>query len=261
MKFLVSLTNLLSNSFLLGTGFGVPVYLHMTWIICFCLFTFLSPTLGLFWISAFSIVLAHEFGHVVAGKYFGCTVLDITLSPIGGAARMTIPEKPHQELVMALAGPFVNFVLIPPLMWVAETNSFFAAVNICNLTILIFNLIPAFPMDGGRVLRALLSRWSGNHLLATKLAVRVGQIFCVGFVIYGAFTANPGIVIIGFLMMITGKKELAQVETIAFIDEVIRTREEHVEAADAFFVEVRKYPELAEIVKNRLEIFEARAEQ
>jgi Zn-dependent protease len=130
-----------------------------------------------FIIVLFACVLLHEFGHIVAGRRYGIRTPDVTLWPIGGIASMErMPEKPSQEIVVALAGPAVNaviaFVLIVALglrfdleqMTPIEMiqSSFVAQIAVANIVLLVFNLIPAFPMDGGRVLRAVLAMKLGN---------------------------------------------------------------------------------------------------
>jgi stage IV sporulation protein FB len=174
-----------------------------------------APQIIPIFVMFFGIVLAHEFGHVLAGQYFGQKAYTVTLYPIGGIAMMEIPKKPEQELLVALAGPLVN-VLLMPILWAISTKyDFFNFLSYLNTTMLVFNLIPAFPMDGGRVLRSLLSRWTQNRKKSTLIAVRVSQVICVGFVVYGLFHAQFMLAVIGFTMFFAGKAEL---------DEVMRER-------------------------------------
>jgi Zn-dependent protease len=151
----------------------------------------------------FVFVVLHELGHAVAAQRYGIPVHDILLLPIGGLARLSrMPEKPSQELVVSLAGPAVNLVLILALlpfvgvglaMQVAQDGSLRlpstmtpGLLNLAtfllmtNVTLLLFNMIPAFPLDGGRVLRALLSMRLPSAT-ATRLAAAIGKVFALIF--------------------------------------------------------------------------------
>ena len=155
----------------LGRVAGIDVYIHATF---FLVFLFL-PRLGrgpveaaLLICAVFGCVLLHELGHALAARRFGIRTVDITLYPIGGVARLErMPRAPGAELVIALAGPAVNFAiaaaigtlffasaLLLGIAWSLE--SFLGELLVVNLGLGLFNLIPAFPMDGGRVLRAAL---------------------------------------------------------------------------------------------------------
>jgi Zn-dependent protease len=160
----------------------------------------------------FAVVLLHELGHAVMAQHFGIEVADIVLLPIGGVARLSrMPDKPVQELWVALAGPAVNLFLgllmVPLLMggaawqllqgevpaWPAVSSpgvfNLATFLLIVNASLLLFNMLPAFPMDGGRVLRALLAmRW--QHRRATQVAVIGGRAFAVLFGALAIYTAN-----------------------------------------------------------------------
>jgi stage IV sporulation protein FB len=178
------------GSFKIGNAFGIPVRIHVTFLLLvYGLFLFTDgamKTLGLMGL-VFGCVLLHELGHSLVARSFGLRVADITLWPLGGMARMSeIPENSRIEALIAVAGPAVNFVLagLALLGLVAgaafglgagsygeELLWFFLAVNVMQGG---FNLVPAFPMDGGRLLRALLAR-KRDWLSATETAVRIGR--------------------------------------------------------------------------------------
>jgi Zn-dependent protease/predicted transcriptional regulator len=181
----------------------------------------------LFLLAVFVCVLLHEFGHALTGRYFGVRTESITLLPIGGIADMdSIPEKPSQELRIALAGPVVNLVIaglvyagflvtgISPQLDLTALNytlsGFASQLLITNLMLAVFNLIPAFPMDGGRVLRAVLGYFT-DHERATVLAARTGQVLALGFIFLG-FYVNPMLILIG-IFIFTGARMEANYES------------------------------------------------
>lgn len=212
MKLLETLGKVLSFLTIpLGRWFRVPVYLHWSWTVLFLVILCLSPKLALIWASVFFIVLLHEFGHCLAGHYYKVPVRDIVLYPFGGAAAMYIPPKPGAELVIALAGPAVNVLLIPVLFGLSYVHSFFYLISIYNIILLVFNLLPVFPMDGGRVLRACLSYFLNNHVRATVIAGRVGQGFCLLFAVVGMFTGQFMLPVIGLLIAMAAEQEIEAV--------------------------------------------------
>ncbi len=197
-------------SFRLGSMFGVPVYLHMTFLLLLGgvglvqLFQGgLGPAVGMVTLisAVFGCVLLHEMGHALAAREFGIATRDVTLLPIGGLARLErMPRDPRQELWIALAGPAVNVALAGVLgIWVALFGGWFAnRLLLINLGLVVFNMIPAFPMDGGRVLRALLARRMG-HLRATELAASIGKAMAIVFGVAGLFL-NPMLIFIAFFV-------------------------------------------------------------
>ena len=156
----------------------------------------------------FCCVVLHEYGHALTARRFGIGTVDITLLPIGGVARLErIPEKPMQELIVAVMGPAVNVVIIVVLLamfgvshflnwdrfakhqgeWMHGLNvwgGFFKNILWANVAMVVFNLIPAFPMDGGRVLRALLAMRIGR-VRATQIAAGIGKVLAVGLAVWG----------------------------------------------------------------------------
>jgi Zn-dependent protease len=171
---------------------------------------------GLAFIAAiFSCVLLHELGHALAARRFGIATRDITLLPIGGVARLErMPEEPKQELYVALAGPIVNVLIAAVLyVWLVLTSqfvplnqlgiasgSFVERLLVVNILLIVFNMLPAFPMDGGRCVRALLAM-KLEYAQATRIAAAVGQAIAVVFVILGLFS-NPFLLLIGVFVWI-----------------------------------------------------------
>lgn len=168
---------------------------------------FLTSQVGLKWAIALELALAmslflHELGHCSVALRKGCRVREVTLYVIGGAAHMEhIPKKPRDELLMAIAGPAVS-ALLALIFWflnnafpIARINqlpggpTFFACIFGLNLMLVLFNMLPAFPMDGGRVLRAALSNRLGR-LRATAIAARLGMLFALLFVLQGLLSTT-----------------------------------------------------------------------
>src|SRR5574340_166755 len=174
----------------------------------------------LFILVLFACVVLHEYGHALMARRFGVKTRDITIYPIGGVPRLErIPEKPIEELWVALAGPAVNILIAILLaaylivsgtfqissLWNVTSGSLVARVLAVNLTLAAFNLIPAFPMDGGRVLRALLGLRM-DHLRATQIAASVGQALAFLFGFAGLF-GNAGLLFIAFFVWIGAEQE------------------------------------------------------
>jgi Zn-dependent protease len=187
----------MSLSWKLGRFAGIDVYLHPTFLFILLIPGVLSG--GLFSVllvlAVFGCVLLHEFGHALMARRFGIETEDITLYPIGGVARLRrMPRAPGAELLIALAGPAVNFVIAGMLTFLGvlgfvELGGETAAGLLLNMNLMLglFNLIPAFPMDGGRVLRALLGSWLGRAQ-ATSIAASIGRTLAVLFGLFGILT-------------------------------------------------------------------------
>lgn len=179
----------------------------------------------IFIVLIFSCVLLHELGHVFAARRYGVKTRDVTLWPFGGIASMErMPDKPYEELIVAVAGPAVNVAIAAVLLvWVGshldvenlmkiEDPSVSLAVKVmgANIILVVFNMIPAFPMDGGRVLRALLAMRMGN-VRATEMAAKIGQGFAIVFGVLGIFY-NPMLVIIAAFIFLAASGEATQAQ-------------------------------------------------
>jgi stage IV sporulation protein FB len=172
-----------------------------------------------FMLLLFACVVAHEFGHIVVARRFGVTTPTVTLLPIGGVAQLErIPEKPSEEFLVAIAGPLVNVVIALVLVAFGASldASHLAGVDksgvsmldrlaAVNLFLVVFNLIPAFPMDGGRVLRALLASRLG-YVRATEIAASIGQVVAFGLGFLGLF-GNPLLIFIAIFVYLAASSE------------------------------------------------------
>ena len=200
---------------------------------------------GLF-MALFLCVLLHEYGHAIAARRYGVTTRDIVLMPIGGVARLEkMPEKPFHEFVVAIAGPAVNVVIAMVLFtgmafWadgnllelfslavqhdigeevVTEAGNFMSpwlhfAIKLAftNVALVVFNMIPAFPMDGGRVFRALLSMWLGRPK-ATRIAAYLGQAIALLLVAAGFWSGDFMVSILGIFVIYAARAENDNVQT------------------------------------------------
>ncbi|MBK8555366.1 MAG: site-2 protease family protein [Lewinellaceae bacterium] len=205
----------------------------------------------IFFISLFACVLLHEYGHSLTARRYGVQTQDIILTPIGGIARLErMPEKPVQEFLVAIAGPMVNVVIAFLMLllgmllyqgdnwqlftWALEQHIspelqesadvfeetglatswflyFFTLLLITNLGLVVFNLIPAFPMDGGRIFRSLLAMRIGR-VKATQVASIVGQVIAGLFVLYGFYAGAYTLAFIGFFVFTMARAENSMVQ-------------------------------------------------
>ncbi len=206
-------------SFNIGKVAGIDIKIHLTFFLLLIWVGFSTLFSGgaavdvvtevLFILTLFLCVVIHELGHSLTAKRFGYPTRDITLLPIGGLARLeTLPEDPKEELLVAAAGPAVNvlisvliFVILvisgtftSPLNFTALLNNFWVRLLSVNISLAIFNLLPAFPMDGGRVLRAILAKQM-DYVRATQIAANIGRGFAVIMGIAGFFI-DPWLILI-----------------------------------------------------------------
>jgi len=218
----------------LGKVAGIRVQVHFTFLI-FMAWIVLSGLIAgntqqvvlanaLFMLGLFSCVVLHEFGHALTAKYYGILTKDITLLPIGGVARLErMPDDPRQELWVALAGPAVNVVIAAGLYtWLYFTRggmnlsgidvargSFAERILLVNISLVVFNMLPAFPMDGGRVVRALLATRM-EYARATQIAANLGQGMALLFGLVGFFY-NPMLMFIALFVWIGAAQESSMV--------------------------------------------------
>jgi Zn-dependent protease/CBS domain-containing protein len=217
----------------IGTIAGTAVRIHITFLIFLGWIFAASYASGgpseawtslTFMVLLFGCVLAHEFGHIFTARAFGVSTPDVTLLPIGGVARLErIPEQPRQEFLIAIAGPAVNVVIALGLVALAGAqlnvgvlssvesarNAMVDRLADVNLFLAVFNMIPAFPMDGGRVLRALLaSRMGFTH--ATKIAAAIGQGVAIVLGFVGLFW-NPMLIFIAIFVYLAAASEARMV--------------------------------------------------
>lgn len=219
----------------IGTFAGIDVYVHATFLILITWVAFTHWQIGhsvraavsgvAFVLALFGCVVLHEFGHALTARRFGIRTRDITLLPIGGLARLErMPEDPRQELWVAAAGPAVNVVialtlfalllatdtLAPPGTLTMTSGSFLERLMMVNVFLVVFNMLPAFPMDGGRVLRAALAIRM-DYTRATQLAANIGQGMALLFGLVGMFS-NPFLLFIALFVWIGAGQEAAMTQ-------------------------------------------------
>ena len=219
----------------IGRVSGIDIYLHSTFLILLAWVAISSYLRRHSWIDEwnglaftvvlFGVVVLHELGHSLTARRYGIRTRDITLLPIGGVARLErMPEVPKQELLVALAGPAVNLVIatiilliyvlvgkLPPLERISFTEGQFGAKLLSvNLFLAGFNLLPAFPMDGGRVLRAVLAM-KMDYVHATQKAASIGQAMALVFALIGLLS-NPFLVIIAVFVWMGAAQEASMVQ-------------------------------------------------
>ena len=236
----------MKGSLNLGKVSGIKIKVHWTFLFIIIWVAFIEINQGgnlqsvLFNIAlilvVFLCVVLHELGHALTAQHYGVKTKKITLLPIGGIASLEkIPEEPKQELVVALAGPLVNVIIALILYFVVPVQQFLAdnVTNILenlnalslsnflfylftvNVLLVIFNLIPAFPMDGGRVLRALLAMNLGR-VKATQIAASIGQSIAIVFLLLGMLF-NPFLILIALFVFVGAYGENKMVQQIELL--------------------------------------------
>jgi stage IV sporulation protein FB len=220
---------LMSWSLNIGMIAGTAVRVHVTFLLFLGWIFAASWIVGgpesawqglAFLVLLFACVLAHEFGHIFTARAFSVSTPDVTLLPIGGVARLErIPEEPYEEFLIAIAGPLVNVAIAIALIVIAGANvsmgdlyavesptaAMVDRLAAVNLFLAVFNMIPAFPMDGGRVLRALLASRMG-YVRATEIAAFIGQgvAFALGFI---GLLSNPMLIFIAIFVYLAASSE------------------------------------------------------
>jgi stage IV sporulation protein FB len=258
-------------SFRLVRLFGTDVKVHVTFLLLLLVYavvayqdgggTIALRVTGLF-VALFACVVLHEFGHILMARRFGIRTPDVILLPIGGVARLErMPDEPRQELLIAAAGPFVTLLIaLGLLLFLRETGTGPLPRDLAlktldypnfllwaNAVLLVFNLIPAFPMDGGRILRALLAGRLGQ-VRATRIAANIGQFLAMLFGLWGLASWNPLLVLLALFVFFGAGSEAQLVETRAagrgiIVDQMMITR----------FATLPVYASLREAVDRLLE--------
>jgi Zn-dependent protease/predicted transcriptional regulator len=229
-------------SWRIGRLAGIDVYMHVTFLLLLGWIAYVryaatgsvrEALMGmLFVIVLFAVIVLHELGHALTARRFGIPTRDITLYPIGGVASLQrMPEEPTQELLVALAGPAVNVVLgaiLLPLTYFYEGGvawlpdflqsggTFLDQLFWSNAIILGFNLLPSYPMDGGRVLRAILAM-NMDYVKATQTAAAVGQAMAVIFGLVALLIGHLFLLLIAFFVFFGAAQEAGAVQTRAFL--------------------------------------------
>jgi len=251
----------------IGKIFGINFRIHITFfLLLIFIFTSVLNERGLnqaflamlFICAVFTCVVIHEIGHSLFAKKFGKNPKSITLLPIGGVASIEeMPEKPLQEITMAIVGPLINLIIAgllyiivgrwtgigTPNLFPDSVQTFFANLIGINIILAIFNLIPAFPMDGGRVLRGLLAI-KMEHLRATAIAVTIGQAIAIFFVFFGLFY-NWWLALIGVFLYIGAGSERQQAVLHSLLNKVPVS-----EAMATEFLALRPEAPLSEALKH-----------
>ncbi|MBK6814111.1 MAG: site-2 protease family protein [Saprospiraceae bacterium] len=252
---------------------GIPIRLHWSFLLIFVWVGYNAwqdnlSTRGfifmqLYVLILFVCVILHEYGHALVARKYGHKTRDILLTPIGGIARLeSISEKPVQEFWIAIAGPLVNvaialmlglIILITGQRNILDAlrypgggdsfiHSFLPLTMLSNIILAVFNFIPAFPMDGGRILRALLStHWP--RYKATLIAARVGQALAIVFLIFAVSQGHWMLCLVSLFIFVTAGNELKQVKwesilAVKPVKDLINTKYEHIQAGESMHLPV-----------------------
>ena len=210
--------------------FGIPIRLHFTFLL---LFAFLlisglggerSSVVYVFYVAGlFFSVMLHELGHAIVTRHYGIRTIEVVMFPIGGVARLDRSLQPSEELGVAIAGPLVN-ILLAAVCWILATSSnhivslsgiskatddnLAAQLFFGNLAMAAFNLLPAFPMDGGRIFRSILTRFKGEEE-STRIAAWVGRMIAISLALYALFSGHYLLVFAAFFIYLGAAQEAA----------------------------------------------------
>jgi len=217
-----------------GSLFGISIRIHVTLFALLVWIAIATPISGVGtqqsfaqWslvVAVFACILAHELSHALVARRFGCSTREILLLPIGGIAQMErMPQRPAQELLVAIVGPATNLAIAAVLgatIWIAgwsvgpEQPAFLRALLVplfwSNVALAAFNLVPAFPMDGGRILRAVMATRL-TRLRATRIATVVGKLLAAAFVLGGLGGGHVMLTVIGLFVWFAAERESATV--------------------------------------------------
>ena len=264
----------MKGTYQIATMFGIPVKIHWSFLLLPAWAVGSSVYNGMNWNAAgwflayiltlFFCVLLHEFGHILMARRFGVGTQDVILTPIGGMARLNrMPEKPRNELAVSIAGPLVNVViaalLSPSLLYFPMSDLlaledvnlifdgpqyFIRILIIANLVLVGFNLIPAFPLDGGRMLRASLSFKFGRRR-GTRIAAIIGKILAVALFGIGIYLSAPSFVLIGVFVFV-----MATIEYKAIANEDVLKNTRVSEVANFDFTKVYDTTPMSEVLRQ-----------
>ena len=226
-------------SWRIGRVAGISISVHVTFLLVLLWIVVEEYALGvramagsaLYMVALFTIVVMHELGHALTARRFGVVTRDIILLPIGGVARLErMPRNPRQELLVAVAGPAVNIALALALLAIVRLTGPLPAATLydfdpllsargfvyqlvfVNVVLALFNMLPAFPMDGGRVLRALLAMRMSSYARATGIAARIGRVLALALAAAGLYgLRNPFWVLIALFVGMAAGTEAAAV--------------------------------------------------
>jgi Zn-dependent protease len=238
-------------SFKIAKLAGTDIFIHLTFFLLLTWVAFiqwkLNGSIGaalsgiVFILAIFACIVLHEMGHALAARKYGIRTQDIILLPIGGVARLEkMPDRPIQELWVALAGPAVNVVIVALLavyLWITNTltpdnqlmmttAAFVERIIGVNIFLILFNMIPAFPMDGGRVLRALLATRLA-YIRATRISANLGQGIALLFGVIGLFY-NPILLFIAFFVWMGAAQETRMVRMKSVLDRSLNKFDESI---------------------------------
>ncbi len=220
-----------NNAILIGRVAGIPIRLHISLPIVVLIFALILKIhilmAVLIAVGLFGSVALHELGHSLVAQKKGSYIHEIVLYPFGGAAKIVnIPKKPMDEIWVALAGPGVSLVLA--LIFLGIGTGVTNGLSRINWMLFGFNMLPVFPMDGGRVLRAALCM-KKSRVQATRIAAEVAKYFCLIFVIYGILKVELVLIFIGFYIYAMGRNEYRQVLLEHQADHFSGFRENHID--------------------------------
>lgn len=256
-----------------GRFFGIPIKVHFTFLLLLAFIWYVETSVKgadaalyslIFWTLIFACVLFHEFGHSLVAQSYGLTVSSIVLLPIGGVSQIAeIPRDPIKEVAITIAGPIVNFLIAGVLLFAGkilkpslefteislQSGSMVVDLFWANVMLGLFNIVPAYPMDGGRILRGIIAM-KKEYVEATKLAADVGKLFAIGFIAAGFFY-NWWLILIG-IFVFSGAN--AEAEATVLSSNLEKVRVSNLMITD--YKTISPYEPLTAVVEKSLHTFQ-----
>lgn len=197
----------------IGFFYGAPIKIHYTCLLTLLFLVFYDFQIALTWIGLFFIVFMHEIGHCISVVYLDQSVCCIYLSPAGGSATVSIKNNPLEEILVSFSGPLMNLLLTIPLWMISDNHSVFHSLYLFNNLLIISNLLPIFPMDGGRILRGFLLLVIKDRLMATKITLLIGEFLSIVMMGLSFWLKDPILAFISLAMIVILRLERTQMKS------------------------------------------------
>jgi Zn-dependent protease len=214
--------NKIFTPFLLGKYFDIDIYIHWSWWMMFIFMLVVSPSTAAIFIGLFSIIVLHEFGHCFAAKYYRYQVDSIMLYMIGGVANIRGIHSLKAEGFIVLCGPLVNVLLIPVFYLLSSSNYYLQRLEFINMSLLIFNMLPILPLDGGQLLRTVLSAKLG-YVKGIRWTTMISNVAAIFLGLFGLITNHLVLVVMAMFLYYVSQQEAQSLEQLQSQESILET--------------------------------------